>query len=183
MFKTKRVAFIVLLSVSISANAQMTSQNTIGNLVGGLIGGAVGSKVGQGNGRTAAIIGGTMLGNYVGDRMTSRQPDTTHQVNQQTYQQPVRQTTRTVMNSSQAADSYANNELIQYEEPRRQRVTRPEREVNVRPRFEKYFYTVQGESGRPIKMVGCASYDDREQASRPVDLRNCDTQQISYVND
>lgn len=188
MFKLKRLAFVALLGMSITAHAQITSQNAIGNMVGGLIGGAIGSKVGQGNGRAVAIIGGTMLGTYVGDRMTSRdQPDARTYNQQTTYQQPVRQQSRTVMNSREAATSYANNEVIPYEEPRSQRVSpsqgRQARQSQERGRFEKYHYTVQGESGNSIKMVGCAAYDDQERASRPVDMHNCDSQQTSYVTE
>lgn len=189
MLKLKRLAFVTLLGMSITAHAQMTSQNTIGNMVGGLIGGAIGSKVGQGNGRTVAIIGGTMLGTYVGDRMTSRptQQDARPQSQPYSYEQPVRQPSRTVMNSREAATSYANNEVIPYEETRNQRgPTNQSRQAPTgqqRGRFEKYHYTVQGESGDQIKMVGCAAYDDQERASRPVEMHNCDSQQTSYVTE
>lgn len=197
MLKLKRVvAVAMLMAVAVSANAQMRSENVLGTLVGGAVGAAAGNKVGNGTGRTVAIAAGTLLGAYVGDRMTSNQPvqqpargyQSNGYAQGQAY--PVRTSSQPIVTSRDAQASYDRNEVItddNYERPAVRQPTRMVRQVRdvqeqPRQRFEKYFYTVQTESGRTIQMVGCAAYDEREGASRPVDLRNCESQQTAYQN-
>lgn len=189
MLKLKRVvAVAMLMAVTVTATAQ-DLRTVLGTVVGGAIGGAAGSRVGQGNGRTAAIVGGTLLGAYAGNQMTSNsQPVEQTRTYQQSSYQPVRQTSQPVMSSRDAQRSYDNNEVItddrynSYERPAPRRVVRQVRDDQPRQRYEKFYYNVQSESGRTIQMVGCAAYDEREGASRQVDLRQCDGQQTAYQN-
>jgi uncharacterized protein YcfJ len=188
----KRIAFVAMMALSLSASAQNRTDNILGTLIGGAVGGAAGSQVGKGNGRTAAIIGGTMLGAYVGDRVTSPsqpQPQQQRGYQQSSYQQAYQQPTRSqpIMSSRDAQQSYDNNEVITDDQYNDRRVVRqPVRQVRqvreVQHRAEKYYYTVQTESGRTVQMVGCAAYDEREGASRPVDMRQCEGPQTAYQN-
>jgi surface antigen len=88
----KKIASILLVTLSLSACAQDGSSNlvnnqTIGSVIGGLGGAAVGSQFGEGRGRTLAIIAGGLAGTIIGGTLGSNLDANDARMSQNTAQQ------------------------------------------------------------------------------------------------
>ena len=199
--------FIVVVAL-LAAATQAHAQSDAGGLIGGLIGGAIGSQAGSGNGKIAATVVGTLAGQYVGQRITqttqsyqttrsyqAAQPDQQSQQygytdhgnsNMRPIQSSRASTPRLppVQRTSTYQDRNYDDRAYDRDYSERAYQERPSYRQPVRePRYQTYTYAARAQDGRRINIVGCAEYDRRNDAWRPVEMQNCENDNYNYYTE